>query len=171
MNIIVFNKGTKEIVLAGELQSNILSRKVEIATSRCTMKWMDWSKLDWDITEEALPEDLIDDSNGFHIYTKTQDQLSYTSCKLDALKQEVKAIAQRKIDALAPEWKQRNMLASGLALLDKGQSNWLDEDTALYNQIQGAWDVITGIREASNLIEAELESNINYDYEGSALWG
>ena len=170
MNIIVFNKETKAIILADELKSDILSREVEIITARCTMKELDWDKLDWDVTEDSLPEDLIDESNGFYQYTKGQDELPYTSCKLDALKQEVKAIAQVKIDAIAPEWKQRNMLAAGLALLDKGQENWSDADTALHDAIQGAWDVIAGIREASNLIEAELENGITYDYANSELW-
>ena len=171
MNIVVFNKETKAITLADELKSSMLTREVEIITPRCTLKGLDWNKLDWDVTEDSLPEDLIDDSYGFPVYIKTQDQLSYTSCKLDVLKQEVKAIAQGKIDAIAPEWKQRNMLATGLALLNKGSENWTEEEQAVHTQLEAAWGTIAGIREASNLIEAELESDITYDYVNSELWG
>ena len=58
--------------------------------------------------------------------------------------------AQRRIIAIAPEWKQRNWIARSVELLRIGPANWTPAEQAEADAIQAQWDQIKAIRDASN---------------------
>ena len=90
------------------------------------------------------------------------------------LVQQTKAVAKDKIEQLLPEWKQRNLLARGIELTNKGNKRTAEEDTEV-EALQSQWDAIKAIRSASDSIEtainamtfAELQS---YDLKTDARW-
>ena len=171
MNCIIFNRGTKEVVLAGELQSPISYTGYNVVISGVSRGGIDWDVLDWDVTEDAFPSGFIINTEYGQVYNLRQDELTYTSGKAGILKQEVKTLAQNKINAIAPEWKQRNMLALGLTLIKKGEANWTAEETEQAAQMEAFWGIVESIRAKSDLVEEEVLVNPDYDINGSSHWG
>lgn len=68
--------------------------------------------------------------------------------------QNVKAEAYRRIIAICPEWKQRNLTAQAVLLAEKGRSNWTDEEQAAWDAGEVIWSQISAIRAASDVLEA-----------------
>ena len=66
----------------------------------------------------------------------------------------VKQEARRRILAIAPDWKQRNLNAEQAALLKKGEANWDADETARWSAAEAIWIQINAVRAASNTIEA-----------------
>ncbi len=94
----------------------------------------------WDggqkVVRDALPEDIPDE------IAPTVDM--------------IKAEAERKILAIIPEWKQRNLIAQAVRLAKKGEANWTPEELAAWNAGEAIWAQVEGIRAASDLIEVDL---------------
>ena len=66
----------------------------------------------------------------------------------------IKAEAMRRILAIVPEWKQRNLTARAAELLLIGEANWSIEEQAEADDMQAVWDQVCAIRAASDAIEA-----------------
>jgi len=66
----------------------------------------------------------------------------------------VKAEAYRRIIAICPEWKQRNLTAQAAQLAKKGEANWTPEEEAAWAAGEAIWNQIAAIRAASDVIEA-----------------
>lgn len=66
----------------------------------------------------------------------------------------VKAEAGRRILAICPEWKQRNLTAQAAQLAKKGEANWTTEEAAAWAAGEALWGQIAAIRAASDVIEA-----------------
>jgi len=77
----------------------------------------------------------------------------------------VKAEAQRRIYAILPDWKQRNLTARAAELAIKGQANWTTQEQAEYTAGQAVWDQIKAIRAASDALEAMDPIPANYTAE------
>lgn len=72
---------------------------------------------------------------------------------------EIKAAAGDKIVAKLPEWKQRNMLATGLKLRDiKETRAWTVEEQAVKTKLDEAWAWVTTVRDASDALEAQVDA-------------
>lgn len=70
---------------------------------------------------------------------------------------QVKAQAAARILNLYPDWKQRNMTARAAALLAiRLDRAWTVDEAAESAELQGAWDEVSAIRAASNVIEAAI---------------
>lgn len=80
----------------------------------------------------------------------------------------VKAEAARRILALCPEWKQRNLIAQAVILQDKGRANWTPEEQAAWDAGAALWAQIAAIRAKSDQIEAM--DPIPHDVENNAIW-
>ena len=80
----------------------------------------------------------------------------------------VKQEARRRILAIAPDWKQRNLNAEQAALLKKGQENWDADEMARWSAAEAIWIQINAVRAASNTIEAL--SPIPDDYTDDKHW-
>jgi len=108
-----------------------------------------------DKTVEVLPEKVV---------------ISYAVRLIDedARVKLVKEEARKRILALYPEWKQANMTARAVELLDIFRLNgeWTLEETAEYEAIKAAWAQIKAIRAASDAVEAELPR----DYDAGRHW-
>lgn len=83
--------------------------------------------------------------------------------------EQVKAEANRRILALCPEWKQRNLTAQAVLLVEKGRATWTDDDRTAWDAGQAIWQQIKTIRDASDRIEAMPE--IPQDYAQDQYWG
>lgn len=66
----------------------------------------------------------------------------------------VKAEAMRRILAICPEWKQRNLTAQAAILAEKGRASWTADELAAWNAGRAIWDQIAAIRSRSDAIEA-----------------
>jgi hypothetical protein len=66
----------------------------------------------------------------------------------------VKAEAKRRIIAIAPEWKQSNMLARALTLLRKGEANLTTAEALEVSGMDEVWTEIQRIRSVSDTLEA-----------------
>lgn len=66
----------------------------------------------------------------------------------------VKAEAGRRIIAICPEWKQRNLTAQAAQLAKKGEANWTPEEQAAWDAGEALWNEIAAIRVKSDLLEA-----------------
>lgn len=105
------------------------------------------------ITEEATVATLVD---GAWVYAwivrdKTSEELAAdTAAKVEA----VKAEAYRRIIALCPEWKQRNLTAQAAQLAKKGEANWTQAEADAWAAGEALWTQIAAIRAASDTIEA-----------------
>jgi hypothetical protein len=66
----------------------------------------------------------------------------------------VKDDAYRRIVAICPEWKQRNLTAQAAQLAKKGETNWTPEEAAAWAAGEAIWNQIAAIRAASDVIEA-----------------
>lgn len=67
---------------------------------------------------------------------------------------QVKDEAHRRILALCPEWKQRNLTAQAAQLAKKGEANWTPEEAAAWAAGEALWTQIAAIRAASDTLEA-----------------
>lgn len=75
----------------------------------------------------------------------------------DARKAAVKAEAGRRIVAILPEYRQRNLLAQATILLKKGEANWTPGELAAWNAGAAQWAAIKPIRDRSDAMEAEID--------------
>ena len=67
----------------------------------------------------------------------------------------VKKEARRRILARYPDWKQANMTARGVELVNlKTERAWSAEEQAEADALQAAWDWVKSVRSASNAIES-----------------
>lgn len=82
--------------------------------------------------------------------------------------EDVKAEAMRRILAVAPEWKQRNLTAQAAILAKIGETNWTPEQAAAWAAGEALWGQIAAIRAASDLIET-LDP-IPTDYQNDQYW-
>ena len=85
---------------------------------------------------------------------------------------DVKAEAARRIEAIMPDYKQRNVMAWGLETImayGPNPANWPTELQAVNNQAQAAWAAIKAIRVRSDEIEAM--SPIPADFRDDGWWG
>lgn len=81
---------------------------------------------------------------------------------------EVKVEAYRRILQIAPEWRQRNMIARSVELLSIGKENWSQEQIDEHNSIELIWSTIKKIRERSNMIE--VMDSIPEDFREDKYW-
>jgi len=80
----------------------------------------------------------------------------------------VKQEASRRILAIAPEYKQRNMLARSAELLRIGETNWTQEQRDEVLAMELIWDTIKFIRAKSD--EIEIMNPIPQDYTNEKYW-
>ena len=80
----------------------------------------------------------------------------------------VKKEASRRILAIAPEYKQRNMLSRSAELLRIGEANWTTEQQTEVTQMEEIWNQIKTIRTRSN--ELEAQDPIPVDYADDIYW-
>ena len=80
----------------------------------------------------------------------------------------VKQEASKRILAIAPEWKQRNMLARSAQFLRIGEANLTQEQRDEVFAIELIWETIQMIRARSDLIEAM--DPIPLDYTNDKYW-
>ncbi len=81
---------------------------------------------------------------------------------------DIKAEAERRILAVLPEWKQRNLTARGVELVlalikNKG---WTAAEAIEAAAIQGQWDKVKAIRARSD----ELEQTLPTDFADNGHW-
>jgi len=81
---------------------------------------------------------------------------------------EVKIEAGRRIISIAPEWKQRNMIARSVELFSIGKENWSNEEKEEVANIEKVWQLIKQIRLKSN--EIETMNPIPEDYKDDKYW-
>lgn len=82
--------------------------------------------------------------------------------------EQVKSEAERRILALCPEWRQRNLTAQAVVLAKKGATNWTTEEQAAWDAGEALWTQIKAIRDASDVIEAM--DPIPQDYTADGYW-
>jgi hypothetical protein len=80
--------------------------------------------------------------------------LDWTVTDIPATIEMVKAEAGRRIIAICPEWKQRNLTAQAAQLAKKGEANWTPEEQEAWDAGEALWNQIAAIRAASDVIEA-----------------
>ena len=88
----------------------------------------------------------------------------FPSPTVDMVKQE----ASRRITAICPEWKQRNLTARAAELAIKGVTNWTAEEQAEHAAGQAVWDQIKVVRARSD--ELEAMDPIPTDYSSDVYW-
>jgi hypothetical protein len=66
----------------------------------------------------------------------------------------IKREASKRIIAIAPEWKQSNMLARSIELLRKGETNLTADEIREVTEIDTLWDEVKRIRSVSDTLEA-----------------
>ncbi|MEQ8784174.1 MAG: hypothetical protein RIE06_31290 [Roseibium album] len=81
---------------------------------------------------------------------------------------QVRTEAARRILAVCPEWKQRNLTARAAELAMKGSANWATDEQAEVAAGQAIWDQIKAIRTASNALEPM--DPIPADYADDSHW-
>lgn len=86
----------------------------------------------------------------------------------DPTPEQVKAEAQRRITAIAPEWKQRNLIAQAAILAEKGRANWTAEELAAWDAGSLVWVSIVATRTVSDVIEAM--DPIPADFDDDTHW-
>jgi len=67
-----------------------------------------------------------------------------------------KAMAGSLIVQFIPEYQQRNLLAQGVILGDKGRANWTVEELAAWDAAQVIWRIVSAVRAASNDFEVAI---------------
>lgn len=82
---------------------------------------------------------------------------------------DVRAEASRRILAIAPEWRQRNLTAQAAILAAKGRDNWTPEDQAAWDAGEAVWVRISALRASSNVLE--VMNYIPQDYRDDKHWG
>jgi hypothetical protein len=110
---------------------------------------------------------VVDATTGTSVETplsaEDQAQIAADSqAYLDALPglmiQAIKAEAGRRIEALCPDWKQRNLTARAAELALAGTANLTDAEVAEIAAGQAVWDAIKAIRAASDQLEAGISA-------------
>lgn len=115
----------------------------------------------WELIEVgSIPEPLTAfKGQGGQVIAKDQAELEAESeaqeareyaAKVAAIKQE----ANRRIVAICPEWKQRNLTAQAAQLAKKGETNWTQAEAGAWTAGEALWAQIAAIRAASDAIEA-----------------
>jgi len=102
---------------------------------------------------------------GWTVVLLTADELAQRRA---AMVEGVKQEAGRRIVAIAPEWKQRNMLARIAELLRIGEANLSAAEQADLAAIEAIWTTIKGLRAKSNALEAM--DPIPLDYTDDKYW-
>lgn len=84
--------------------------------------------------------------------------------------QDVKDEARRRILAVYPDWKQANMTARGVELIQKLAQGgaWTQDEEAEAAALEDAWSWIKSVRAASDAIEAL--SPLPRDYSAETRW-
>lgn len=82
--------------------------------------------------------------------------------------QAVKDEAYRRIVAIVPEWRQRNLTARAAILSEKGRANWTAQELAEWEAGEALWARVKALRDASDVIEA-LDP-IPQDYTADERW-
>lgn len=94
--------------------------------------------------------------------------LGWTVTDTPATVERVKQEAYRRITAICPEWKQRNLTARAAELAIKGVANWTAEEKAEHEAGQAIWYQIKVIRTKSG--EIEIMNPIPVDYKNDKYW-
>jgi len=83
---------------------------------------------------------------------------------------DVKAEAQRRIEAIAPGWRQNNMNRRSFELARKGTSGVILTPTEVHELtvIDAVWAAVDAVRAASNALE--LMAPIPLDYAADSYW-
>lgn len=84
--------------------------------------------------------------------------IEYITATTEMVKQE----SGRRILALCPEWKQRNLTAQAAQLAKKGEANWTPEESAAWADGEALWFKIAIIRDKSNTIENMDQIPVDY---------
>ena len=103
------------------------------------------------------------------INVKTGERVRRELPPLPVSADDVRAEAMRRILAIAPEWRQRNLTAQAAILAAKGRDNWTAADQAAWDAGEIKWAEIAALRAASNVLEAMQE--IPQDYRDDKHWG
>jgi len=82
--------------------------------------------------------------------------------EITATTEMVKQESGRRILALCPEWKQRNLTAQAAQLAKKGEANWTPEESAAWAAGEALWFKIAIIRDKSNTIENMDQIPVDY---------
>ena len=93
------------------------------------------------------------DESGGKVFT-TYTPEDWAAMNPPATVEEVKAEANRRILAIIPEWKQRNLLAQATRLNRKSVADWTPEEVAQVEAGDAIWAQVELIRTRSNEIEA-----------------
>lgn len=109
----------------------------------------------WIEAANAKIGDLWDEGQFFSVFP---------SPTVDMVKQE----ASRRILAICPEWKQRNLTAQAAQLAKKGEANWTPEEQAAWGAGEALWNQIAAIRAKSDVLEAM--NPIPVDYTLDMYW-
>lgn len=80
----------------------------------------------------------------------------------------IKEEASKRIIAIAPEWKQSNMLARAITLLRKGEANLTTAEALEVSKMDAVWAEIQRIRSVSDTLEA-VEPPLE-DYADDRHW-
>lgn len=88
------------------------------------------------------------------VYKKVVRELKPGELDFTVAPEEVKREAMRRVLAVAPEWKQRNLTAQAVILTNKGKASWTAEERAAWAAGEAIWDHIAAIRAASDVLEA-----------------
>lgn len=83
----------------------------------------------------------------------------------------IKAEAERRILAILPEWKQRNLTAQAAILAEKGRDNWTDAELIAWTAGEALWAQVAAIRAASDALEAmdPIPDDVTDDAHWTAL--
>lgn len=80
----------------------------------------------------------------------------------------VKSEAARRIEAIAPGWKQRNLTARAVEMIAQGKAAWTASDRAEWGAGMAIWERIKAVRAASDGLEAL--GPIPEDYTDDKYW-
>lgn len=83
-------------------------------------------------------------------------------------KADVKGEAGVRILAVAPEWKQRNLISQAVILGSKDKGTWTAAEKSLHENFERVWEKINAIRAASDRIEAMTP--IPRDFQDDKYW-
>lgn len=102
---------------------------------------------------------------GWVVVSLTAEELAQRRA---AMVEGVKREASKRILSIAPEWKQRNMLARSAELLRIGEANLTQEQRDEVLAIELIWETVQMIRAKSDIIEAM--DPIPPDYTDDTYW-
>jgi len=132
-----------------------------------------WAKPDFDHTTQKVVKSSPALVEG--IWTQQWSVVELDAEELEALMPppvttaQVKTEAGRRILAIAPEWKQRNLTAQAAVLAKIGEANWTTAQAAEWDAGDAIWATLQAIRTASDAIE--LLDPIPQDYAtDESLW-